>query len=181
MKVNTKIVAVAIVAVTLFSTKIKAQSMPLGQVKFDIGVEGGLPTYNARILSNAMAGATGRFQLGLGDNLSVIATSGFYNLFDKTTTINGASYKEPGLGIIPVKVGLKGYLGGGMYLTGEVGQGFETSIDDATGEKDIKNILAGGIGYTCHSWDYGVRYESFTGQHFDYGLIALRVAYGFKL
>jgi hypothetical protein len=182
MKNIKRILIIAVVCNGLMVSRAKAQGIPLGQVKFDIGLEGGVPAYNARQLSGVMGGATGRFQVGLGDYLTVVATSGFYNLFDKNSTVNGVSVKEPGLGIVPVKVGLKGYLGNsGLYLIGEVGQGYETSYDDATGQKDQKNILAAGFGYVWHNWDYGVHYDSFTGQHYDYGIIALRVAYGFKL
>jgi len=179
----TNLVAItAVVAISLFSAKVHAQAVPLGQVKFDIGLEGAAPTYDARSLSNVMGGATGQFQLGLGDYLTVIATSGYYNFFDKTSTVNGVSVKEPGLGVVPLKFGLKGYLGNsGVYLTGEVGKGFETSKDDYTGTYDQKNILSAGIGYVYHNWDYGVRYESLTGDEFNYGIIALRVAYGIKL
>jgi hypothetical protein len=183
MKNITKFIAAAIVvAVSFFATKARAQGIPLGQVKFDVGLEGGAPTYDARQLSNVMGGATGRFQVGLGDYLTVIATSGFYNFFDKTSTINGVSVKEPGLGVVPLKAGLKGYLGNtGLYLTGEVGVGFETSKDDETGNYDTKDILSAGLGYVYHNWDYGVRYESLTGDEFNYGIIALRVAYSIKL
>ena len=174
--------AAAFVAVTLFSAKANAQEQPLGQVKFEVGLEGGVPTYDARQLSSVMGGATGRFQMGLGDYLTVIATSGYYNLFDKTSTIGGASVKEPGLGIVPVKVGLKGYLGDShVYIMGEVGKGYETSVDRATGYKDDKDILAAGIGYGYHAWQYDIRYESLSGESFNYGLIALRLAYSFKL
>lgn len=182
MKNITKLIATTAAVVALFTTNVKAQSSPLGQVKFDIGLDGGVPTYNARQLSSVMGGATGRFQLGLGDNLNIIATSGYYNLFDKNTTVDGSTVKAPGLGIIPVKFGLKGYLGGGVYLTGEAGEGFETSKDLSTNSKDIKGLLSAGLGYTTHSgWDVGARYESFTGQSYNYGLIALSIAYGFTL
>ena len=182
MKNITKLITVtAFIAAIFCSANLQAQSVPLGEIRFDVGLEGGAPAYNARTLSSVMGGATGRFQMGLGDNLTVIASSGYYNFFDKTSTVNGTSVKEPGLGIVPVKAGLKGYLGGGIYLTGEFGSGFETSKDLGTGSKDIKTILAAGLGYASKSLDYGVRYESFTGQSFNYGLIALRVAYGFKL
>ena len=49
-------------------------------------------------------------------------------------------------------------------------------------QKTPKGLLSAGLGYTTHSgWDVGARYESFTGQSYDYGLIALRIAYGFTL
>lgn len=183
MKNTTKLIASAATAVVIFfSQHVKAQqSTSLGQVRFSIGAEAGVPTYNARSLSSFEAGGTGQFQVGLSNNIAAIATSGFYNFFDKTSTVNGVSVKQPGLGVVPVKAGIKGFLGGGVYFTAEGGAGFETSKDGATGQKDVKGILAGGLGYSMQSWDVGVRYESLMGQHFDYGIIGLRVAYGFTL
>lgn len=183
MKSTTKLIASAATAVVIFfSQNVKAQqSTSFGQVRFSVGAEVGAPTYQARSLSSVMAGGTGQLQVGLSNNLAAIATSGFYNFFDKTSMVNGVSVKQPGLGVVPVKVGLKGFLGNGVYFTAEGGTGFETSKDDATNQKDMKGILAGGLGYSMQSWDVGVRYESFMGQHFDYGIIGLRVAYGFTL
>ena len=182
MKKLTYLISAAIVAISLFTTTVHAQVMPLGQVKFDIGIEGAVPTYDARQLSNVIGSATGRFQLGLGDYLAATATSGYYNFFDKTATVNGTSVKEPGLGIVPVKFGLKANLGNsGVYINGEFGKGFETSKDNSNGGYDDKNILAAGLGFMSHNFDYSVRYESFTGQNYDYGFIALRIAYGIKL
>ena len=182
MKMTTKyITALAIAAVVFIAQNVKAQSTSYGQVRFGVGIEAGAPTYSARSLSTFMAGATGRLQVGLSNNLAAIVTSGYYNFFDKTSTVNGASVKQPGLGVVPVKAGVKGFFGGGIYYTAEGGAGFETSRDGATNQKDIKGILAGGLGYANKTWDVGVRYESLSGQKFDYGIIGLRVAYGFTL
>lgn len=182
MKTITNRMAIAVITLAVFfSANVKAQSTHLGEVRFGIGLEAGAPTYSARSLSGFMGGATGRLQLGLSDNLAAIVTSGYYNFFDKTSNINGVSVKEPGLGVVPVKAGIKGFLGGGIYFTAEGGAGFETSKDNATNQKDIKGIVAPGLGYATKSWDVGVRYESLMGQSFNYGIIGLRVAYGFAL
>jgi hypothetical protein len=175
------IAATVIVAALFFSTKSNAQAITSAEgYRFDIGVEAGAPTYAAhRYLSNFEAGATARFQFGLSDNLAVMITSVYYNMFPKTGIINGVSTQLPGVGIIPVKVGLKGLLGGGVYFTLEGGQGYETSKDGNTGIKDTKNIISGGLGYGCHSFDLGLRYESFYGSNFNYGLVGLRLAYSF--
>jgi hypothetical protein len=183
MSTSTKWIASVILAgAMLFSLKSNAQSTSYGEIRFGVGVEAGAPTGNAHnYLSNIEAGATARLQLGLSNNLAVIATSGFYNMFSKNVTVNGVTAKSPGLGIVPVKIGLKGFLGAGIYFTGETGAGFETSRDGNTNQKDTKLILSPGLGYANKHWDVGVRYESLTGQNFNYGLVGLRVAYGFTL
>ena len=64
-----------------------------------------------------------------------------------------------------------------IYFSGEVGAGFETSYADNT-----KLILSPGIGYAnVKGLDVGLRYENFSGQGDNYGLVGLRIAYGFKL
>jgi hypothetical protein len=181
-KKSTKLIVLAVTALaTFFSVNAKAQSSTaLGKINFDIGVEAGIPTYKARtFLSDFEAGATARMQIGLSSNLAAMVTSGFYNFFDKNTTVNGVKTQLPGVGIIPVKLGLKGYLGHGVYFTGEAGEGYETSRDLSTNNKDRKVILAGGLGYAMSHADIALRYESLAGQNFNYGLISLRLAYGF--
>jgi hypothetical protein len=180
MKTSTQwIASVATAAAIFFAITVKAQTTSPGAVRFGIGLEAGVPTGNAHTyLSSFEAGATARMQVGLSSNLAAILTSGYYNMFSKNITINGVSSEAPGLGIVPVKIGLKGFLGKGLYFTGEAGAGFETSKDGNTNQKDTKSILAGGLGYTMKSWDIGVGYENFMGQSFDYGLIGLRLAYG---
>jgi hypothetical protein len=179
MKNTTKWIATTItVAAIFFSVNVKAQTIAPGQVGFSVGLEAGAPTGNAHTyLSSFELGGTARFQVGLSSNLAFIVTSGYYNMFDKNITINGVGSQAPGLGIVPVKGGLKGFLGKGVYFTAEGGAGFETSKDDNTDQKDTKAIIAGGLGYETKSWDLGVRYESFMGQNFDYGLVGLRLAY----
>lgn len=177
-KMTKRIAGLLTMAIILLTTNVKAQTTSYGKFGVDVGLEVGAPTYYAHTyLSNIEAGGTARIQMGISSNLAVIVTSGYYNMFSKNVTIDGVTGKSPGLGIVPVKGGLKGFLGGGVYYTGEAGAGFETSRDITTDQKDTKLILAGGLGYAMNSWDLGVRYESFTGQGFDYGLIGLRLAY----
>ena len=90
--------------------------------------------------------------------------------------------------MIPVKAGVKAFFAPNVYVSGEVGAGFEMSAfgdysgDQTPGlEKDTKLILSPGVGYATKSWDVGVRYENYSGQGNNYGLVGLRIAYGFGL
>jgi hypothetical protein len=83
--------------------------------------------------------------------------------------------------MIPVKAGIKAFVGDGFYFSGEAGAGFEVHPIIAGGEKNTKLILSPGVGYASKSWDVGVRYENFSGQGNNYGLVGLRLAYGFGL
>ena len=176
--ISQKVAVVLVAAAIFFTSKVNAQTTSYGKFGLDIGIEAGAPTYKAHsTLSNVELGGTARLQMGISSNLALIVTSGYYNMFDKNITVNNETVKAPGLGIVPVKGGLKGILGGDVYYTGEAGAGFETSRDLNTDQKDVKLIFAGGLGYAANSWDVGIRYESFIGQNFNYGLIGLRLAY----
>lgn len=173
MKNSTKLVAIALIAVTtLFATNVKAQDS--NPWRLGIGIEGGVPTGNAHDISNFSLGGTARLQYGADKGLAWTLTSGYYNMFLKSP------YKDiPGaqdVGIVPVKIGLKAYFAPSIYFGAEAGAGFET-----TGAKDTKLILSPGIGWSSSSWDVGARYENFSGQSNNYGMVALRVAYGFSL
>ncbi|CAM3647490.1 outer membrane beta-barrel protein [Mucilaginibacter galii] len=197
MKNLTKTIAAASIAVaSLFSANVvKAQSAtPANAWRFGIGIEGMAPTGNLHNISNAGLGGTARLQYGINNNLALTITSGYYNFFGKEntyeipsgTTVTRVTQKNVDFGIVPVKAGLKAYIGDGFYVAGEVGAGFETkdAYRGRTGdynEKATKLILAPGVGYSWSNVDLGVRYENFSGNNNNYGMVAARLAYGFKL
>lgn len=188
MKNATKLVAIAVAAVAMFfTTQVKAQTTNPNQWRFGIGVEGGIPTGNAHDISNFELGGTARLQYGIGQNFALMLTSGYYNFFGKDVPgLTDVKYKS--LGMIPVKAGFKAFFAKSFYFSGEAGAGFEmSSFGDFSGdttpglEKDTKLILSPGLGWANKSWDVGVRYENYSGQNNNYGLVGLRLAYGFSL
>lgn len=186
MKNLSKLIAVAFTATALFFTSnVKAQSIDPNKFRFGIGVEGGIATGNAHDYSNLELGGTARVQYGLSNNLALTLTSGYYNFFGKTEP--GTDLKYQSLGMVPVKAGIKAFFTKNLYFGAEAGAGFETKTflpqgyDNRDYEKDTKLILSPAIGYANKSWDVGVRYENFSGQDNGYGLVGLRVAYGFGL
>jgi hypothetical protein len=180
MKKGTKLMAIAIAALAIFfTTNVKAQSVKPDAFRFGIGLEGGIPTGDARSGSNFELGGTARLQYGVSNNLALTLTSGYYNFFGKTITdpILNTTFKTPSEGIIPVKAGIKAFFAPSFYFGAEAGAGFEATGDD----KQVKLILSPGVGYATKSWEVGARYENFSGQGSNFGLIGLRVAYGFGL
>jgi hypothetical protein len=177
MKNLTKLVATASFAVaTLFaSSQVKAQTTtPSNQWRFGIGVEAGVPTGNLDNVSNFVLGGTAKLQYGLSQDLAFTLTSGYYNAFGQK--VGNTNLKYQSIGIVPLKAGIKAYTGSPFYISAEVGAGFETK-----GLKDTKLIASPGIGYSWDNVDLGVRYENFSGQNNNYGMVAARLAYGFKL
>ncbi|MGZ3766505.1 MAG: hypothetical protein ACXVB0_20075 [Mucilaginibacter sp.] len=188
MKNRIKLLAPVVTALAIFfTTNVKAQTITPDKFRFGIGIEGGIPTGNAHDISNVELGGTARVQYGINKNVALTLTSGYYNFFGKNDP-NLVDTKYASLGMVPAKLGIKAFVGSGVYLSGEAGAGFETRVfgayhgQDTQGfSKDTKLILSPGLGYASKSWDVGVRYENFSGQNNNYGLVGLRIAYGFGL
>lgn len=120
-----------------------------------------------------------RLQYDLSTRYSLTLTTGFNNFF-----VNG---DDNDLGYIPVKGGFKAFvLKDQLYLLGEVGYAFAVTND----YDDNSFLLSPGIGYANKYFDASLRYEHYT----DFptlnndgttgkgmGMIALRLAYGFRL
>jgi len=185
MKTVTKVIAGAFTAAAIFiGSNVNAQTTPANKLRFGIGLEAGAPLGNAHDISNFELGGTARLQYGVTNNLALTLTSGYYNFFGKQNTSQTIDYKS--VGIVPVKAGIKAFFTDNLYFGAEAGAGFETkSFGSYKGgpeyNKDTKLILAPGIGFANKTWDVGVRYENFSGQGQNYGLVGLRLAYGFGL
>ncbi|MGV8878805.1 MAG: hypothetical protein ACOH2A_07220 [Sphingobacteriaceae bacterium] len=160
--------AAVITTATFFVNNVLAQERNSSNVlRFGIGLEAGMPTQDA---SNIAIGATARLQYDLSNNVSLIFTPGYYHFFAKD------GYGSD-LSMVPVKAGFKAFFAPNFYFIGEGGAGFE--INHA---KNTKLILTPGIGYANDKGlDLSLRYENFSGQSDNYGMVGLRVAYGFKL
>ncbi|WP_377115215.1 hypothetical protein [Mucilaginibacter litoreus] len=171
----TKLIAAAFTAAALFiGTNVNAQTTPKSAWRFGIGLEGLAPVGDLHNVSNIGLGGTARLQYGVADNLALTLTSGYYNFFGKEAGNTGINYDD--LGIVPLKAGIKAFVSQNVYLSGEVGAGFETNEGGNT-----KLLASPGIGWANQSWDIGARYENFSGQNNSYGTIGLRIAYGFGL
>ncbi|NCD72038.1 hypothetical protein [Mucilaginibacter agri] len=186
-KKTTKLAAAAIaIAGLLFTSNVtKAQGHDSQAWRFGIGVEPGLPTGNMRDYSHFGLGGTVRLQKDLNGSVSVMLTSGYTNFFARNydTPVGKTDFKDYGL--VPVKAGVKAFFAPHAYISGEVGAGFETNDNAFNGyDKSTKLILSPGIGYSMSGSgiDVGLRYDNYSGGNSpNYGQVALRVAYGFKL
>jgi hypothetical protein len=185
MKKGSKLMAIAIAALAIFfTTNVKAQTVDKSAWRLGIGIEGGLPTGDIHNTSGWDLGGTARLQYGIDKNVAIMLTSGYYNFFGKdytTTFFNGTTTttitaKGANFGVIPVKAGAKIFFTSPIYVSGEAGAGIETASGGST-----RLLLSPGLGWANHSWDIGARYENFSGGGVNYGLVNLRVAYGFTL
>ena len=187
MKKVTNLVAAAAVAVAIFfGSSAKAQSITPDQFRFGVGVESGIVTGDAHNVSNLYLGGTARLQYGLSKTVALTLTSGYYNFFGKDEP--GTSEKYQSLGMVPIKAGIKYFFVPSFYLSGEAGIGIETKAfayqgepDDLASQTNTKLLLSPGVGWASKHWDVGVRYENYSGQSVNYGVVGLRLAYGFGL
>ena len=176
MKNFKKLAAAALTGVALLiGSNVHAQTTPSNAFRFGIGLEAGVPTGNANNFSKFELGGTARLQYGLSKDLALTLTSGYYNMFgkDRPAPLTG---KYSDVGIVPLKAGIKAFFAPSLYFGAEAGAGFETASGGNT-----KLIVSPGLGWANKSWDVSARYESFSGQSNNYGLVGLRLAYGFAL
>ncbi|QQL51300.1 hypothetical protein [Mucilaginibacter ginkgonis] len=149
--------------------------------RFGIGAEVGIPlgTDINNYSSSALAGSA-RLQYDFKGALALMLTSGYTHFFAKSYSLGNVAISPKDYGMMPVKVGAKYFVSKQFYLSGEVGPGFETSGMF----KSTKFIFSPGIGIVVSKTniDVGLRYENYSGGKSDnFGLVSLRVAYGFKL
>jgi len=176
MKNLTKWIAtVATVAAMFFSVNAKAQINFESLWRLNFGIEGGIPTgtlHKSPAYSKFELGGTARLEYGVNKNVALTFASGYYSFF---ATQAAKDRGGESFGVVPVKAGARAFVSDNIYVAGEVGVGFETQYT-----KVKKLILSPGIGWTDKSLDVGLSYENFS-RYGSYGLIALRLGYGFSL
>nr|WP_067062410.1 hypothetical protein [Mucilaginibacter sp. L294] len=181
MNKKTKFLAVALTALALFiGVQSNAQSVKKGKLRFNIGTDALLPVGDFSKTSNFGLGITPQLQYGLTNRVALTFTSGIYHFFpkDMISTDGPQPYKYRwDMDLIPAKAGIKAFVTSNIYVNAEAGIGFQ--VDNGGG--DSKFMASGGAGYATKRWDFGVRYENFSGNNYRNGMIGLRVAYGFGL
>jgi hypothetical protein len=179
MKILFKTIAATVTFAALFCIgNANAQTTPAGKFNLNFGIETGLPTGNTANYSVFTLGGTIRLQYGITNNLAATFTTGAYHFFSKIDPATGGRYGSFGVG--PIKGGLKYFFVPNIYFGAEAGIGREVTQQGFVGGQ-TKFLLAPEVGYANKHWDFGVRYESLTGNGNDYGLVGLRIAYGFGL
>jgi hypothetical protein len=185
-KVTNLLAAAAVAAAMFFGSNAKAQTITPDKFRFGIGVDGGVVTGDAHNYSNLELGGTARLQYGVSDNLAITLTSGYSNFFGKS--IDGTNDKYQSLGLVPIKAGIKYFFTQSLYFGAEAGVGIETKTfaypgeaDDLSDETHTKLLLAPAVGWANKHWDVGIHYENYSGSSANYGVVGLRLAYGFGL
>jgi len=158
----------------LVTTNANAQTTPSGALRFNLGFDTGLPTGNLSIGSEFVIGGTARLQYGLSNDFAITLTSGADHFISKINPATGKKFDS--FGVIPIKAGIKYFFVPHIYFGEEPGIAIEET-DSGTGHK--KFLLSTAAGWGSSKWDVGIRYDNYAGQNDPYGVVALRIAYGF--
>ena len=180
MKSTFKFISLFIVAAgILFANAANAQTTPAKGLALSMGVGIGDPTGNAHNYSTFTLGGTARLQYGLTDRFALTFTTGGDHFFSKK--IPGTDKRYTSYGLIPLKAGVKAFFTPNLYIGAEAGAGFEVLEHTFFKGGQTKLLLSPAVGYANKHWDLGVCYDSATGNQNNYGILALRVAYGIPL
>ena len=175
---TTKIIAVALIlAATLSAKDVLSQTTPAKTLVLCLAIQTGLPTGTATIGTTFTLGGDIRLQYGLTDKLALTFTTGGYHFFPKL--IPGTNTRYGSYGVGPIKAGVRYFFTPNYYFGAEAGVGVEVTEEGFDGQ--TKLLLSPGVGYANERWDFGLRYEDYSGQNNNYGQVALRVAYGFRV
>ncbi len=178
MKIHPKLIALVLSGgAALFATQANSQIVPSQKIVLALGLNTGLPTSPADEGTTFILGGDIALQYGLSDKMVISFITGGYHFFPKQNLSIGT---REGYGIGPIKAGFKYFFKPNLYGSFETGAAYDVTEHGFSGDPP-KLILAPGIGYAKEHWDVGLRYESYSGQNYDYGWIAVRVAYGLKL
>jgi len=175
MKTISKLTVAAFIAFALFAAnKSNAQTTQANKFNLNVGVETGIPTGTASMFDTFTLGGTIRLQYGISNNFAVMFTTGGYHFFPQM--VPGTDRRYSSFGVGPIKAGFKEFFMPNIYFAGEAGIGREVTEQGFVGGL-TKLLIAPGVGYANKKWDFGVRYESLTGNNDNYGVVGLRIAF----
>ena len=178
------IVSLSVIVLTIVSffnfqdsfAQTRSEALRLG-----VGVDVGAPTSDN--VADLFVGPSLRLQWDFPKRTSLTLTGAYEVFIDKAEQTDGTKYIA---NQIPVKFGAKFFFGKTytFYVQPEPGISFSDKKDYGNGF-----VYSGGIGYVGKKgFDMGLRYEGYEfgdsnkmSTKDGFGMIALRIAYGFKL
>jgi len=159
-------------ALGTFAQTAPSSSSTSSSGKFSIGFETGLPVGDASQVYSVLVGGSIQYDAPTAPNTFLTLSAGFNSFLVKSefTQFGGPS----SFNFIPLKAGIKYFVGNGVFLAGELGIVFST---ESGGGHAF--VYAPGVGYSFNDHiEAGVRYEGWANNG-TVGQIGLRVAYKF--
>ncbi|MDN3549807.1 hypothetical protein [Mucilaginibacter aquaedulcis] len=169
-----KLILLAVLGLISLNSLAQAPAKPVvkGGSKFSVGAEGGLPTGDVHLLFGKVIGGSLKYEIPVAANIYFTISAG-YNSFILKKEFRVDGYKSSA-GFVPCKLGIKGYVEGGLFLEGQLGVTFSTA--DGGGNAFT---YAPGLGYTFNGcFEAGARYEAWSNNG-TIGQAGLRLAYRF--
>jgi hypothetical protein len=168
---------ILLVMLALGSITFSCFAQKIGDSKFSIGLEAGLPVGSTSDVSSFTFGASFKYDKPIATKTDLTLSAGYIYLpykNDITIAHVGSITTNSGEGFVPLKIGLKYFFCGSLYGEGQVGAAISTQSGGGTAF-----AYAPGIGVLFGGADLGVRYEGWTKNGNTIGQIALRIAYSF--
>ena len=149
-----------------------SQSSSAG-AKWNIGIDPGIPLGSAHKIFPTTIGASVKYELPVAATTYFTISAG-YQYFIYKDHISDV-FDKSGEGIVPLKVGLKHYFDKGFFGEAQAGAAIPTEDGAKT-----SFVYAPGIGYTFSSgFEAGIRYEGYSSDGNNTGMLALRLGYRF--
>lgn len=190
MKTLKKIGAATLIIISALTFNLQAQTEAPSKFKISVGPEIGLPVGDLSDRYDWSLGGTIEAEYSIAEDLGLTFNTGFYNLFADNSgyILNETKYTKD-LQVLPVKLGLKYFVAGGLFVQGEAGASFLLNKSDSGYDKSTAFTYAPQIGYRIGlsnnefidasvKWEGSTKYSS---QGSSNNLLGLRIAYGFGL
>ena len=146
--------------------------------KWNIGLDAGLPLGSLKNAYSSALGLSVKYEHPVATSTFVTLSAGYQRFFfdgDVKDALKAVGIDKSGVGVIPVKAGLKYYFSEGFFGEAQAGAAFSTESNGNT-----SFVYAPGIGYTfAGGFEAGVRYEGYSSDGNNQGMAALRVGFRF--
>ncbi|SFC75382.1 Outer membrane protein beta-barrel domain-containing protein [Parapedobacter composti] len=191
MKTLIKISITTFLFAAIALVPVQAQTADKPRVKLSVGPETSVPMGDLSDRYDWSLGGSIQAEFPLYRNqLALTLSGGFYNLFapNHGYTLGGSRYRED-LQVLPVKLGLKYFPVGGLFIQGEAGTSFLLNKSDGGYDKEATFTYSPQVGYRFNlggnnvldagiKWEGNTKFsENGTANHF----LGLRIAYAFSL
>lgn len=168
----------------------QAQTSEPSRFNLSVGPEIGVPVGDLSDRYDWSLGGSVQLEYNFENRLGLTLNTGVYNLFadDKGYVLDENKYTKD-LQVLPVNLGIKYFLVGGLFIQGEAGASFLLNKKDGGYDKSTSFTYAPQVGYRFDMGnnqflDAGVKWLGST-KYSDHGssnnMLGLRLAYGFGL
>ena len=170
--------SVTILSLSILSATAQKETTDLDKsFRVSVGLIGALPTGDLKTTSNFGIGGSLQGEAKVAPEFGLTVSVDYISFSGKTISGFGTSIKAPTLSLVPILAGGRYYLGGGAYLSAQLG----VTIASATGETSSSAFTyAPGIGYYLSpNFDLLLKYQAASKNGSTLSFVGLRAAYNF--